>query len=106
MGLLSYKWKENLMNSEQAAQPILGLMQNDMVQAVVHDLRTPMTVIKGYLQLLISGGMGEMDSEQMALLKRSVGPLEDLILLTDNLLQSLNLQKEVVELDLKTTDVD
>jgi signal transduction histidine kinase len=94
------------MNANQTVFPIQGFIHNDMMQSVVHDLRTPMTVIKGYLQLLISGGMGEMASDQMDLLKRSVGPLEDLILMTDNLLQSLNLQKEVVELDLKSVELD
>src|SRR5262245_37791312 len=83
-----------------------NFMHNDLMQSVVHDLRTPMTVIKGYLQLLISGGMGEMKSDQMELLQRSVGPLEDLILLTDNLLQSLSLQKGQVELNLAPTDLD
>src|SRR5262245_31937965 len=91
------------MHSKQAA---LTLMQNDMVQSVVHDLRTPMTVIKGYLQLLISGGMGELRSEQMAVLRRSVGPLEDLILLTDNLLQSIALQKNEVEVNPVSIDLD
>lgn len=84
----------------------LNMMQNDMVQSVVHDLRTPMTVIKGYLQLLINGTMGEMRSEQIALLQRSVGPLEDLILLTDNLLQSVSLQKNQVDLHLVPVDLD
>ena len=57
----------------------MTLMQNDVVQSVVHDMRTPMTIIKGYLHLLLSGGMGEMRSDQMELIQRSVGPLEDLI---------------------------
>lgn len=84
----------------------LQMLENDMLQSVVHDLRTPMTVIKGYLQLLISGGMGEMASEQRAVLQRSVAPLEDLILLTENLLQSMSLQKGEVELHAQPTDLD
>ncbi len=84
----------------------LQMTENDMLQSVVHDLRTPMTVIKGYLQLLISGGMGEMPSEQRAVLQRSVAPLEDLILLTENLLQSMSLQKDQVELQELPVDLD
>jgi len=86
--------------------PLVGLMQNDVVQSVVHDMRTPMTIIKGYLHLLLSGGMGEMKSDQMELIQRSVGPLEDLIMLTDNLLQSVSLQKNDVELHLAPVDLD
>src|SRR6266850_1768367 len=100
MRLLPFVSKDKIMNPNQAALSVHSLMQNDMMQSVVHDLRTPMTVIKGYLQLLISGSMGEMRSDQMALLQRSVGPLEELILLTDNLLQSSSLQKGQVELNL------
>ena len=86
--------------------PVIELMKQDVVQSVVHDLRTPITVIKGYLQLLLSGVMGEMSSEQVQLLQRSVGPLEDLIQMTDNLLQSLNLDKADFELRRTETDLD
>ena len=94
------------MPPKEATLPLFNVMQNEMMQSVVHDLRTPITVIKGYLQLLIRGGMGDVPSDQLRLLQRSVGPLEDLILLTDNLLQSINLQKEQVPMKLVPTDVD
>jgi signal transduction histidine kinase len=94
------------MNPNQSVPAALGFMHNDMMQSVVHDLRTPMTVIKGYLQLLISGGMGEMALEQRMVLQRSVVPLEDLILLTENLLHSLSLEKGQVNLNLAPTDLD
>jgi signal transduction histidine kinase len=94
------------MKIEQGSSSALGAMQSDMVQSVVHDLRTPMTVIKGYLQLLLSGTMGEMRSDQVALLQRSVAPLEDLILMTENLLQSVNLQSDHIELSLAPLDLD
>ena len=106
MRLLSYECKEKTMNPNPSSISALNLMQNDIMQSVVHDLRTPMTVIKGYLQLLISGGMGEMSTDQMSLLQRSVGPLEELILMTDNLLQSTSLQKGHVELSLAPLELD
>jgi len=84
----------------------LDVMKDDMMQSVVHDLRTPITVIKGYLQLLLSGMMGEMSAEQADVLKRSVGPLEDLILMTDNLLQSMNLENGQIKLNREKTDLD
>ena len=79
-------------------------MHQETVLSVIHDLRTPMTVIKGNLQLLMSGVMGQMTEEQRMLIQRSVGPLEDLILMTENLLQSAALEKS--ELTLKREDVD
>ena len=81
-------------------------MQQDDVQSVVHDLRSPMTVIKGNLQLLLSGVMGQMTQEQLMLIQRSVGPLEDLIMLTENLLQSTALDKSDLEITLEETDID
>ncbi len=81
-------------------------MQQDDVQSVVHDLRSPMTVIKGNLQLLLSGVMGQMTQDQLMLIRRSVGPLEDLILMTENLLQSTALEKNDLEIKLEETDLD
>lgn len=82
------------------------MMNQDNVQSVVHDLRTPMTVIKGNLQLLLSGVMGQMTGEQLLLIQRSVGPLEDLILMTENLLQASTLEKSELTLKMEETDLD
>ncbi len=92
--------------------PSTDILQQNSLQAVVHDLRTPMTIIKGYLQLLLSGCAGPMSEEQAKLIKRSVAPLEDLILMTDNLMQSMNLEKdgfalhpEVINLDTTINEI-
>jgi signal transduction histidine kinase len=86
--------------------PVAHMMGQDEVQSVVHDLRSPMTIIKGNLQLLLSGVMGQMTSEQLTLIKRSVDPLEDLILLTENLLESATLEQNDLSLRLEETDLD
>lgn len=86
--------------------PLLDLMRQETVQSVVHDLRTPITVIKGYLHVLLSGVVGQMPDEQKQLIERSVGPLEDLILLTENLLQSVILDNGGLKLHLAATDLD
>jgi signal transduction histidine kinase len=82
------------------------IITGDAVQSMVHDLRTPITVIKGNLQLLLSGVMGHMSEEQMLLIQRSVGPLEDLILMTENLLQAATLEKNDMTLKLEDTELD
>src|SRR5882672_7494911 len=86
--------------------PVAHMMGQDEVQSVVHDLRSPMTVIKGNLQLLLSGVMGQMTEEQLMLIQRSVGPLEDLILMTENLLQSTALEKSELTLKLDVIELD
>jgi signal transduction histidine kinase len=94
------------MLNTKPASPAHELMSGDVVQSMVHDLRTPITVIKGNLQLLLSGLVGQMTDEQMLLLQRSVGPLEELILMTENLLQSNSLEKSGFTLKLEETDLD
>jgi signal transduction histidine kinase len=75
------------------SRSIVDMMKQDAVQTVVHDLRAPMTVIKGYLHLLLSGSMGEMSAEHKELIRRSVGPLDEMILMTENLLQAASLDR-------------
>lgn len=82
------------------------MMNQETVQSVVHDLRTPITVIKGNLQILLSGVMGQMTDEQLMLIQRSVGPLEELILLTENLLQAATLDQTEIKLKKDETDLD
>lgn len=88
------------------------LLRQETVQSMVHDMRAPMTVLKGYHQILLSGMVGQMAPEQRRLIELSVAPLEELILLTDNLLQmavldegSISLNRSVVRIDELLEDV-
>jgi len=90
----------------ETLNPLFEVMKQETLQTVVHDLRTPMTVIKGYLHLLLSGTMGDMSDDQKMLIQRSVAPLEDLILLTENLLQAATLDKNGDGLKFSDTDLD
>jgi signal transduction histidine kinase len=101
----AYGEKEPMLRTIHTS-PIGHMMNQDAVQSVVHDLRTPMTVIKGNLQLLLSGVMGDMSAEQLLLIQRSVGPLEDLILMTENLLQAATVEKDDLALKKEATDLD
>jgi signal transduction histidine kinase len=94
------------MIKSQPSSSVTQIISGDAVQSMVHDLRTPITVIKGNLQLLLSGVMGHMSDEQMLLIRRSVGPLEDLILMTENLLQAATLEKSDMTLKLEDTELD
>jgi signal transduction histidine kinase len=93
-------------NNDPQPNPVRQIMTKETVQSVVHDLRTPMTVIKGNLQLLLSGLMGQMTEEQFRLIQLSVLPLEDLILMTENLLQAATLDQSELTLKMEETDLD
>jgi signal transduction histidine kinase len=94
------------MQQDEKTSPLFEVMKQETVQTVVHDLRTPITVVKGYLDLLMSGAMGAMPKEQMQVLERSVGPLQELMLLTENLLQATSLDQHEVTLIPSPTDLD
>ncbi|HVO33241.1 MAG TPA: HAMP domain-containing sensor histidine kinase [Elusimicrobiota bacterium] len=84
----------------------MNAVHHESVQSVVHDLRTPMTVIKAYLRMLMSGMMGDLTPAQMEVLQRSMSPLDDLILMTENLLQAADLDKDASTLHCAETDLD
>jgi signal transduction histidine kinase len=95
-----------IMIKDYSPSQVTQVVSGDAVQSMVHDLRTPMTVIKGNLQLLLSGIMGHLSEEQLMLIQRSVGPLEELILMTENLLQASSLEKSGFSLKLEPTELD
>ena len=88
------------------SSPVANLLRQDTVQSMVHDMRAPITVLKGYLQILLSGMVGKMPDEQRKLIEQSIGPLEELILLTDNVLQSASLEDGSISLTPIATDLD
>jgi len=92
---------------ETRLQASIGeVLRQETVQSMVHDMRAPMTVLKGYLNILLSGMVGDMKEEQRRLVQQSVGPLEELILLTDNLLQAASLEERSIALTRIGTDLD
>ena len=98
--------RDIMMIKDYAPSQVTPIVSGDAVQSMVHDLRTPMTVIKGNLQLLLSGIMGRLSDEQLTLIQRSIGPLEELILMTENLLQASSMEKSGFSLKLEPTELD
>lgn len=94
------------MKPEEKTSPLFQIIRQETVQTMVHDLRTPITVLKGYLELLMSGAMGAMPPEQRQVIERSVGPLQDMMMLTENILQAGTLDQTDVQLMIAPTDLD
>ena len=90
----------------QPSSASMTALRANTVQSMVHDMRAPMTVLKGYLQILLSGIMGEMKEDQRKLIAQSVAPLEELILLTDNMLQAVPLEDRSIALAPTNVDLD
>jgi signal transduction histidine kinase len=69
-------------------------------------MRAPMTIVKGYLQILLSGMVGDVKSEHRKLIEQSVGSVEELILLVDNMMQAATLENGNISLTKMEADVD
>lgn len=80
----------------------------DLIAAVSHEIRTPVSSIKGYATILSGGDLGDINSGQKIRLKRIIELCDYLASLTDNLICAseirLGREKRQREL-LKITDI-
>jgi signal transduction histidine kinase len=80
-------------------------MKSNIVANISHELRTPMTHIKGYLELLISSILGPLTDEQtngLLVMQRASERLEKLI---EDLLQFSEIDRTDVALNLQRIDM-
>lgn len=59
--------------------------QNDFLAVVTHELRSPMTTIMGYTDLVRSGAVGSLNSQQIELLDTVMGNVKQMRLLVSDL---------------------
>ncbi|MGH9476207.1 MAG: sensor histidine kinase [Terriglobales bacterium] len=79
-------------------------MKNEFISIASHQLRTPMSGVKGVLALLIEEVLGPLNSEQKVYLHRAYDSNERLIALVNDLLNISRLEQG--SLLLRTEDVD
>jgi len=77
----------------------LSQAKNDFVTVASHQLRTPLSIIKWYIDYVISGDAGELNAEQKKYLDQVYVSNERLIDLVNSLL-------DVSRIDLKTFSID
>jgi signal transduction histidine kinase len=63
--------KEHVVNLEEAYARLQELdnMKDEMIQNISHEMRTPLTFVKGYVQLLLDEQLGELTDMQQASLE-------------------------------------
>jgi signal transduction histidine kinase len=79
--------------------------KSDFVSLVTHELRLPLTAIKGYTDLIASGITGELNEQQkqfVAVIKRNLGRMSALI---SNLSDINRLESGRMQLDRKPCDI-
>jgi PAS domain S-box-containing protein len=79
--------------------------KNEFVSVVAHELRTPMTSIKGYTDLILQGAMGEVNGQQrrfLEIVKTNVDRLSELI---SDLLDTARIEAGRVRLEIEPVQV-
>jgi GAF domain-containing protein/anti-sigma regulatory factor (Ser/Thr protein kinase) len=71
-------------------------LRSQLVQNVGHELRTPLGLIKGYVELLIEGDLGEISPSQQAALKIMRGRTATLVRLIHNLTMLQSIPREAL----------
>lgn len=80
-------------------------MKNEFVSMASHEMRTPMTSIKGSLELLLGGYAGELPPEATELLGISLTAVDRLVRLINDLLDIAKIESGKMELQMARLDI-
>lgn len=101
---LRKKQEENLRLSYEKLKE-LDAMKTNFVSMISHDLRTPLTAIKGFLSLLLGGAAGELSKEQKEYLEIIKNNSERLLNLINDLLDLGKIESGRFTVEKHTSDL-
>jgi PAS domain S-box-containing protein len=84
----------------------LSRAKSEFVSSVSHELRIPMTSIKGYADLLLMGAAGELNDKQAEFLQTIQGNADRLTVLVNDLLDISRIETGRMELKLAKVDLN
>ncbi|MCK5319855.1 hypothetical protein KAJ61_00515 [Candidatus Parcubacteria bacterium] len=84
----------------------LDKAKSDFISIASHQLRTPLTVIKGYISMMMEGNFGELPESIAGSIKKVYDSNERLILLVENLLNISRIESGNLQFNLKETDIE
>jgi len=99
------KVKDQLLSciiSEAAQRKEVEEMKDRFISAVTHELRTPLVSIKGYLDLVLTGELGQMSSEVESNLQVVKRNTDRLLSLTNDLLDIRRIESGKLQLNIET----
>lgn len=79
--------------------------KDEFLSVTSHELRTPMTTIKGYVDMILNGDAGEINNEIKQYLTEVYKSINRLTSLVNNILTVSKLQNKALQFDLKPIDV-
>lgn len=77
----------------------------EVVSTVSHQLKTPLSAIKGYIEVLLSGDLGNLTKEQKEYLRDMLENTKQMIALVTDLLEVTRIEADKIELRPKDTDL-
>jgi signal transduction histidine kinase len=80
-------------------------VKSEFISIASHQLRTPLTSIKGFASLLLEGSYGKLSSEKKDVLKKIYTSNERLIALVENLLNISRIEQGRMEYDFQKADL-
>ena len=83
----------------------LDATKDEFVSMASHQLRTPLTSIKGYLSMVLDGDVGELSAPQKKLLAEAYGSSERMVRLIADFLNVSRLQTGKFVIDVHPTDL-
>ncbi len=84
----------------------LDRLKYDLIASVSHELRNPLTSIRGYLELVLDGEVGELTEEQRRYLSVVDRNAERLLRVVGDLLLSAQVEAGEIALECRMTDLD
>ncbi len=91
--------------SDATLEKMIDRMKTQMCSVVAHELRTPLTVMKLYLDMLIDQDPGEINDEQMEMLRILQDNVDRLASLVDDLLDLERIESGRLVLHLEELDL-
>ena len=81
-------------------------LKSDLISIVSHELRSPLTSIKGYLDLLVEGELGEVSEEHKQYLELILSNTNRLAALIDDMLDLSRIESGKLQMDCGKVDVN
>ncbi len=95
------KKQERLLGDKEAE----GQLKSQFIYNISHELKTPLTNIKGYSKLLYDGDYGKLNDEQKDYIKTTLDEADRLMLIIQQILDAAKLDSKKVKLEFKDVDL-
>lgn len=79
--------------------------KSEFISIASHQLRTPISIIKGYLSMLNEGDFGDMSESQDAIIRKTTDNVEQLNNIIDDILNASRIERGNLNLAIEQTDL-